>query len=152
MRITWNIEKKRGNLRPVLAYQVVLEGFEKSLALPMVRVESTIPEPPSSWQAHCYPHEFERAGADPVGRYQLSTPGHVRARHGQSLRLPWREDNRYPEVEESFELLRQAFEQALGAAHASQPMEESGELAVSASLKRRLAPSLLADRLLKLAG
>lgn len=152
MRITWNIEKKRGNLRPQLTYQVVLEGHEKALALPLVRVESTIPEPPSSWQPHCYPHEFERAGAAPAGFYQLSTPGHARARHGCTLRLPWREDNRYPEVEESFELLRQAFEQALEAAHASEPMDVSGELAVSANVKRRLAPSLLADRLLGLAG
>lgn len=152
MRITWNIEKKRGNLRPVLTYQVVLEGFEKALALPMVRVESTIPEPPSSWQPHCYPHEFERAGAAPAGRYQLSTPGHARGKHGLTIRLPWREDNLYPEVEESFELLREAFEQALNAAHESEPMDEHGEVAVSASMKRRLAPALLADRLLSLAG
>ena len=27
MRITWKIEKKRGNLRPVLTYTVTLDGF-----------------------------------------------------------------------------------------------------------------------------
>jgi hypothetical protein len=151
MRITWHIEKKRGNLRPELSYDVILEGHEKVLALPYVRIDSFIPEPPSSWQAHCYPGEYERAGVPPVGVYQLATPNHAMGRLRQSLRLPWREDNAYPEVEASFGALRQAFEAALAAAAASQPMDERGELALTASLKRQLAPSLMADRLLRLA-
>ncbi|MHC1789302.1 hypothetical protein [Solidesulfovibrio sp.] len=151
MRITWNIEKKRGNLRPELSYDVVLEGHEKALALPYVRIDSTIPEPAASWQAHCYPHELERAGHAPAGVYQLATPNHAAGTLRQSLRLPWRADNAYPEVEASFRELRRAFEAALAAAHDSHPMDERGELALSASLKREMAPALMAERLLRLA-
>ena len=151
MLITWRIEKRRGNLRPELTYSVILEGHEKGLALPYVRVESTIPEPPASWQAHCHPHEHERAGAPPAGHYSLATPSHAMRGTGQSLRLPWREDNAYPEVEASFWLLRAAFEQELAAAHASEPMDVTGKLAVSGELKRDMAAAIVADRLLRLA-
>jgi hypothetical protein len=151
MRITWHIDKKRGNHRPVLAYTVVLEGHEKGLALPYVRITSTIPEPPSAWQLHCHPGEHERAGLPPAGFYLLDTPSHSMKGLDRTLRLPWREDNGYPEVEESFLALRRAFEAALAEAHASGPMDVRGELAVSAGLRRELAPSLLADRLLRLA-
>ena len=151
MRITWHLEKKRGNLRPELSYDVVLEGQEKSLALPYVRIDSTIPEPAASWQAHCYPCEHERAGIAPTGVYQLATPNHAAGTLRQSLRLPWREDNAYPEVEQSFRELRRAFEAALAAAHGSQPMDMRGELALSASLKCEMAPALMAERLLRIA-
>ena len=151
MRITWHIEKKRGNLRPQLFYDVLLEGHEKALALPYVRIDSTISEPAASWQAHCYPHEHERAGHAPAGVYQLATPNHAAGTLRQSVRLPWREDNAYPEVEASFRELRRAFEAALAAAHDSHPMDERGELALSASLKRELSPALMAERLLRLA-
>ncbi|EFL50409.1 conserved hypothetical protein [Solidesulfovibrio fructosivorans JJ]] len=152
MRITWYIEKKRGNLRPKLTYSVVLEGYEKELALPYVRITSTIPEPPSSWQPHCHPGEFERSGAPAAGCYELATPSHLmRNGSGQTLRLPWREDNAYPEVDASFQALREAFEEALATAHASEPMDERGELVVSPALKRDMAPAIMADRLLRLA-
>ncbi len=151
MRITWHIEKKRGNLRPTLTYDVILEGREKALALPYVRITSTIPEPPASWQAHCYPGEHERAGAPAKGVYELATPSHAMGHLRQSLRLPWRQDNAYPEVEESFDRLRQALEAHLAAAHASQPMDMRGELTLSATLRRDMAPAVMAERLLRLA-
>ena len=91
MRITWKIEKKRGNLRPVLTYTVTLEDFERQLATPPLSITSLIPEPPESWQEHCWPGQHERAGQDDAGErpcYQLSIPSH-KGRHGsQSLRLP----------------------------------------------------------------
>jgi len=151
MRIIWHIEKKRGNLRPELTYAVVLEGHEKALALPYVRIVSTIPEPPASWQAHCHPGEHERAALPPAGFYELATPHHAMRELRQSLRLPWREDNAYPEVEASFGELRRAFEAALAAAHASGPMDVRGELALSTARKREMAPAMMADRLLRLA-
>ncbi len=151
MLITWHIEKKRGNLRPELSYSVILEGHEKGLALPYVRVQSTIPEPPAAWQAHCHPGEHERAGAAPAGCYSLATPSHAMRGTGQTLRLPWRADNRYPEVVASFRKLREAFEAELAAARASEPMDEGGELSVSLELKRDMALAIVADRLLRLA-
>ncbi|MHC1710950.1 MAG: hypothetical protein AB9872_02180 [Solidesulfovibrio sp.] len=151
MLITWDIKKTRGNLRPELRYNVVLEGHEKALALPYVRIASTIPEPPASWQTHCYPGEYERSGLPSVGYYALATPSHAMHQTGQSLRLPWRDDNAYPEVEESFRELRRAFEKALAAAHASEPMSVHGELVLSTVLRRDMAPALMADKLLQLA-
>ena len=61
MHIEWNITKRRGNIRPVLHYTVTLEEHERELALPFIRVVSTIPEPPDSWQEFCYPGQHERA-------------------------------------------------------------------------------------------
>ena len=46
MHIEWNITKRRGNIRPILHYTVTLEEHERELALPFIRVVSTIPEPP----------------------------------------------------------------------------------------------------------
>lgn len=151
MRITWHIEKRRGNLRPELTYAVVLEGHEKKLALPYVSIQSTIPEPPAAWQAFCHPGQHERAGLPPAGYYDLATPSHAMRETGKTFRLPWREDNAYPEVEASFRALRRAFEATLAAAHASEPMDVRGELGVSAGLRREMAPAILADRLLRLA-
>ena len=47
MHIEWNITKRRGNIRPILHYTVTLEEHERELALPFIRVVSTIPEPVS---------------------------------------------------------------------------------------------------------
>ena len=54
-------------------------------------------------------------------------------------------------MEASFAALRRAFEAAFVAAGASQPKDVRGELTLPAGLKRDLAPSLMADRLLGLA-
>lgn len=151
MRIEWRIDKQRGNLRPVLRYTVSLEPHEKALAVPSVRVQSTIPEPPDSWRPHCYPGESERAGEASKGMYVLDAPSHAGRETETTLRLPWREDNEYPEVEASFALLRDACEAQLTRAHASEPMNLRGELRATESLRRHVAPAVVAERLLRLA-
>lgn len=151
MRIEWRIDKQRGNLRPVLRYTVSLEPHEKALAVPPVRVQSTIPEPPDSWRPHCYPGESERAGEAPKGVYVLDAPSHAGREAETTLRLPWREDNAYPEVEASFALLRDACEAQLTSAHASEPMTLRGELRATESMRRHVAPAVVAERLLRLA-
>ena len=151
MRIEWSITKKRGNLRPELSYTVLLEDHEKALALPALRVESTIPEPSDSWQEHCYPGQCERGGVPHKSLYPLEVPSHKGRVWTQSLRLPWREDNTYPEVDASFAILREAFEKELAAAYASAPMQEEGALQSTAHSKRSIAPGLLAERFLHLA-
>ena len=79
MHITWNITKQRGNLRPLLTYSVTLEEHEKALALPPLRVRSSIPEPEEAWREYCYPGELERAeGAAATSCYELETPSHKR--------------------------------------------------------------------------
>ncbi|MCR5814769.1 MAG: hypothetical protein K6G15_09790 [Desulfovibrio sp.] len=150
MKITWTITKKRGYVRPTLTYHIELEEHEKALCLPAMRVTSSIPEPLDSWQEHCWPGQFERAEPPMLGKpYSLDIPSH-QGRHGeQSLRLPWRVDNCYPEVEESFVHLRSAFEEELARAYASQPMAEEQTLKASADSKKQLAPGLVAERLLR---
>ena len=138
MHIEWNITKRRGNIRPVLHYTVTLEEHERELALPFIRVVSTIPEPPDSWQEFCYPGQHE-------------IPSHKGRLWKQSLRLPWREENDYPEVEQSFKKLCDAFEAELKAAYGSLPMDESNSLETSFDARRFIAPGILAERFLILA-
>ena len=136
MHIEWNITKRRGNIRPVLHYTVTLEEHERELALPFIRVVSTIPEPPDSWQEFCYPGQHERAENPASGKtYDLEIPSHKGRLWKQSLRLPWREENDYPEVEQSFKKLCDAFEAELKAAYGSLPMDESNSLAASSHLE-----------------
>lgn len=155
MRISWKIEKKRGNLRPVLTYAVTLEDCERALATPPLSITSLIPEPPESWQEHCWPGQHERAaqaGRDALPCYQLAIPSH-KGRHGsQSLRLPWREDNSYPEVEASFRLLREAFERELRRAGASDPMQEENSLELGRAALREVAPAIIGRRFLEAVG
>ncbi len=152
MKIEWKITKKLGNLRPTLSYFFVVEKFERALALPPISIESTIPEPLDSWQEHCYPHELERApDAAYKGHYRLSLVSHKGKMWEQSLRLPWREDNHYPEIEESFALLRAAFEEELARAHASKPMDETACLQLSDVATNTIAPSALAEKFLDFA-
>ena len=149
MRIDWKITKKRGNLRPLLTYTVTLEEHEKALALPPLRVRSSIPEPEDSWQEHCYPGQMERAERGRhVSCYELESPSHRGKSWPQTLRLPWREDNAYPEVEASFLAFRKAFESLLEQACASAPMQEEGSLGPSEASRALVAPAVLAERFL----
>ncbi len=152
MRIAWTIAKQRGNHRPVLRYEITLDEHEIALAVPATRVESTIPEPDESWRECCLPGEFERGPTPPRKRRALDAPSHAQAACSASLRLPWRADNAYPEVEESMRMLRDACEAALAEAHASAPMDERRELRGSLELRREIAPEVLARRLLRMAG
>ena len=149
MRIDWKITKKRGNIRPLLTYTVTLEEHEKALALPPLRVRSSIPEPENSWQEYCYPGQMERVdGADGRCCYELEGPSHRGKSWPQTLRLPWRENNAYPEVEASFLAFREAFEAMLAQAYASAPMQEEGSLGASAASRSMVAPGVLAERFL----
>lgn len=153
MRIDWKIVKKRGNIRPVLTYSVTLDETEKALALPALRIRSTIPEPPDSWQEFCYPGHLERSDApvDPERVYDLEMPSHKGKSWPQTLRLPWREDNAYPEVEESFRMLRDAAEKEMKAAYDSLPMQEEYSLESTTEARRYLAPAALGMRLRRFA-
>lgn len=154
MFIEWKITKKRGNLRPVLTYTVRLEDHEKALALPGVCIASRIPKPEEDRQEYCYPGQYERgsARASQNAVYELEAPSHRGQAWTRSLRLPWREDNAYPEVEASFRLLREAVERELERASDSEPMKLEGALRTSLAARQGMAPSVLAERLLKSGG
>ena len=154
MRIEWNIEKKRGNLRPSLTYSVSLEDHEKALALPPVSVMSTIPKPEEERQDYCYPGQYERSGKPDSERgeyHTLEVPSHRGHSWVRSLRLPWRRDNDYPEVEASFLILREAFERELAAAHSSLPLRLDNSLETSRPARAAIAPAVLAERFLRIA-
>lgn len=149
MNMTWTITKKRGNFRPVLHYTLTLTDYEKSLALPAVRIQSPIPKPPDAGWTHCWPGQNERGDWQPTEFHLLMTPSHQTGKAGDTLKLPWREDNVYPEVEQAFAMLRDAFEAALAQAVDSAPMDQSGSLETSEAARRHIAPALAAQRLLR---
>lgn len=152
MEIQWNITKKRGNFRPTLTYTVTLAEHERALALPFIRIQSTIPEPSDAWQEFCYPNQHERVEEYVSGKfYNLEIPSHKQHTWQNTLRLPWRENNNYPEVKESLEALRAKFEELLNAANASLPMDENDSLSISEAARDAIAPAVLGARFLQLA-
>lgn len=152
MKIEWTITKKRGNIRPMLHYCFVVESFERELALPPIRIESSIAEPLDACEEHCYPEKNERA-TSPLynGFYMLEIVSHKGNLWPQKIRLPWREDNEYPEVEESFKKLRTVFEKELASANASVAMQKSSSLQITDTATQFVAPSILAERFLTFA-
>ena len=152
MKIEWNIVKKRGNYRPVLHYTAVLNEFERGLCLHAVRVMSTIPKPPEASWTFCWSGQNERGQWTPSVWYSLMTPSHKDGKLSDSLKLPWREDNTYPEVEASFAALRTAFEEALASALESAPLNNSGSLETSGTMRQVMAPAFMAQRILGAAG
>ncbi len=152
MEIQWNITKKRGNFRPTLTYTVSLAEHERALGLPFIRLASTIPQPSDAWQEVCYPNQHERSeGHSPSAFYDLEIPSHKQHTWTNSLRLPWRVDNKYPEVHDSLHALRVAFEDALSTANASLPMDENDSLKISDAARNSIAPAVLGERFLQLA-
>lgn len=151
MILEWTIRKKRGNYRPMLEYSISLESFERNLAVPQVVLDSSIPRPPQGWTNHCHPGHAERAGL-PCETYRLHTPSHKQGKLSDSLRLPWREDGEYPEVETSFRLLREHFEIVLKNTYDSQPFEQSGRLELSGETRRHVATGVAAQRFLQAVG
>jgi len=149
VNIEWTISKKRGNFRPVLHYTMRLTDFEKSVGMPAVRVQSTIPRPPDPGLTYCWPGQNERAEWTPAEHYLLTTPPHTVGEANERIKLPWREHNLYPEVEESFLLLRAACELALRESAGSEPMQAEGRLETSGEAKKCIAPALVAERILQ---
>lgn len=152
MIIEWNIRKKAGHLRPKLTYQITLEPFEVALAVPMVCITSTIPKPPNAWQSHVWPGTMECGKEKSTETYMLFSPSHKTGRRQEVLMLPMRHNNQYPEVEESFFQLRQAYEKALLEAYENSAFEMEGRLDMSAETKRCIAPGVVASRFLEIVG
>ncbi len=151
MIIEWNINKKRGNFRPVLTYTITLENFERELALPQVVMESSIPEPPDSWSASCLPGKCERCG-ETCSTYRLYTPDHKKGEVEGKFTLPWRTDSDYPEIQDSFTRLRDHFETVLKEAYNSHPVDLNGRLELSEETRKYIAGGLVSQRFLEAVG
>ena len=151
MKIEWKIKKKRGNLRPKLYYKTELELFEIKLCVPMVQVVSTIPKPPDAWERHVYPGRKEREGCWNLETfYEICAPSYKTGSFEEMIRLPMRENCEYPEVEESFLLLRKKYEKSLKAAYHNAAFEMRGRLGISAETKKQIAPGITALKMLGL--
>lgn len=153
MFIKWKIEKKRGNLRPSLTYSIELEEFEQNIAIPIVTIESEIPVIPDDYQNYCLPGTNEREeGWDPTKTHKLSTPYFKDGSIKEFIRLPFRDNNDYPEVHRSFEKLRNEFEKHLKASYDSKPISKEYRLELSEETKKIVASGITAAKMLKFAG
>jgi hypothetical protein len=149
MRIVWNIEKQRGNHRPRLSYTLELEEYEQRMAVEAVNIRSFIPRIEAPHQTYCLPECFERAaGWRPLDYHWLTAPFFRDGVRNGFIRLPFRESGSYPEVEQSFALLREAHEQVVRRAYNWGPISEAGRLDLSLDSRRAIAASLTAERLL----
>lgn len=152
MKIHWEINKKRGNHRPVLTYGIELESFERDLAVPQVVLDKAIARPPSSWRSYCYPGEDERAGAS-QDWYRLETPSHKAGKSEGTLTLAWREPgDEFADVRDAFERLRHGFEAVLKSAHDSAPLELVERLDITGATREHIVNSVAKAKFLAAVG
>lgn len=153
MQINWTIKKKRGNFRPYLKYTLILEDFEKKLAVNAVSIQSSIPVVPDSHSSTCMPGINERnPDWQPERFHYLSVPHFKRGEIEDFIRLPFRASNEYPEVEASFRQLRHAYEKVVRKAYGHEPMDTDGQLGITAETKSCIAARVTADRILSIFG
>jgi len=151
MRINWKIKKKRGNHRPTLSYTIILEEYEMELAVDAVNIESAIPRINDPHQSHCRPDSNEREhGWEPVGYHYISVPYFKTGSSTGFIRLPFRESDHYPEVEESFSMLRDAYEEVVNDAYAWEPIDREGELDISEETRKNIVAGVTSQKLLSL--
>lgn len=147
MRIQWTIEKKRGNFRPTLSYTIRLETFEKELAVNALSIKSRIPRIPNSQCHVCLPGDDERDASWAPKRYHyISVPSvtYIKDREIQdSIRLPFRESGEYPEIEESFEILRNSYEDIVKQAYSQDPVSGQGEMDIFSENRKNTAAEML---------
>ncbi len=148
MKITWNIEKERGNYRPTLVYTIELEQFEKDLAIQSVNIQSTIPKIDGSHQDYCMPGEHERsANWMPTDFHWISVPYFKQGILREHIRLPFRESGEYPEVEASFSILREKYESLVQQAYNHEPISLNGEMDITEETRQAIAASLAAKKM-----
>ncbi len=153
MKIDWQITKKRGNFRPILKYAMVLESFERKLAVQAVWVKSLIPQIPNAGHSYCLPGENERHPLwMPSEFHRLQVPFFKTGERRDFLRLPFRESGQYPEVEASFVSLRSAYETVVQKVYGQDSIDQEGRLDMSSETKACVAAKVTADRLLNLFG
>ncbi len=151
MKIDWKIKKERGNLRPKLYYKTELEPFEIKLCVPMTQIISTIPKPPDVWKNHASLDKEERNGCwFSAVFYKICAPSCETGCFEEMIRLPMRENCRYPEVEESFLMLRKEYEKKLKAAYHNTAFEVQSTLGISSETKKQIAPGITALKMLEL--
>ena len=106
------------------------------------RIGSTILKPPDAWEKHAYPGKKERGVSWNLKTfYEICTPSYKTGSFEEMIPLPMRENCEYPEVEESFLLLRKEYEKSLKAAYHNAAFGIRGKLGITAETKREVAPA-----------
>jgi len=153
MNIKWTIEKKRGNFRPVLLYEINLESFEKKLAVATVSIASSIAHIPEPRSRFCLPDTNERVkGWLPTLFHRISTPGFRRGELQKRIILPYATDGQFAEVEASFKFLRSEFEKEMQSAKFSDSVLIRKELRLTPQTSKKMAGGIAAHRMLQLVG
>ena len=148
MKIKWKIKKKKGNFRPTLSYSIILEDYERELAVPSVNILSRIPEISDPGQNYCLPNCNERDPSwRPGGYHYISVPYFKTGMTSGFIRLPFRDSGKYPEVEQSFALLRKAYEAVVNDAYGRAPINLSEELDISVATKKNIAAKVISRKL-----
>lgn len=149
MKITWSIEKKRGNFRAHLKYSITLEDYEKEIAVNTLNIVSSIPKIDDSHESFCLPSSNERSKDwQPKDFHMVSTPYFRDGHLTEYIRLPFREDGKYPEIEETFSKLRAEYEKIVQEAYGSVPISENKELDTSEDTKQIIAAHLVSRKML----
>jgi hypothetical protein len=153
MKINWKVEKKRGNFRPMLTYNISLEEHEAAIAMHAINIAGTIPRVPEGNRSWCSPCCDEREdGWQPESFHYISVPHFKNGSSSGCIRLPFRESREYPEVEESFKMLRTAYEEVVREVYSWKPVSEEGELNITSETKEQIAASIAAQKMLNLFG
>ncbi len=149
MQIKWDIDRKRGNYRPTLKFVITLEEHERSIAMHAVSVQSMIPRIPNGGRAWCMPGCDERApGWIPADYHQLHVPYFKTGIIKDFIRLPFQADDTFPEVENSFLLLRDTYEKVVASVYSIEPVNQQKELTTSQKTKEKIAAALTAQKML----
>ncbi|MBM9519402.1 hypothetical protein JWG39_06155 [Desulforhopalus vacuolatus] len=153
MNIDWNIKKKQGNHRPTLSYTVTLEEHEMELDMEPLTLTSTLAVVPHEERGWCLPGEDERRDDwQPTEFHLLAVPWFRVGVDSGFLRLPFRESREYPEVEISFRRLRDEYEKLVCEALRWGSLDVKASLQAAEKTKEKIAGTLVAKKMLQLAG
>lgn len=153
MKISWKIDKKRGNYRAGLSYTITLEEYERELAVHAVNMCSFIPIIPDSEQNYCLPGRNERSPDWQADSYHyINVPYFKMGDLSNFIRLPFKESGCYPEVEQSFIKLRHIYEEVVKEAYGWEPVNHQDELDISKETKKHIAARVTAGKMLALYG
>lgn len=151
MKITWTITKKRGNSRPFCDWKMEKTQEEVDLRIgKIVFVKTPFPQF-TSLADTCFDGQDERGDKwNPQKFAEIETPPSEKSLTEGRSKLPWKPgaSPSYPEVEEFFRHVQAEYDKAFHSAFASGPIEESWSLDHTETIKKAIAPTVAARKML----
>lgn len=112
-----------------------------------------MPVIPNESRGWCLPGFDERAEEWKAKSFHLlSVPWFKIGQDAGFLRLPFRENGKYPEVEESFKKLRKEYEIIVCQAYRWEAIDEAGALHTTEETREAIAGTIAAKKMLELFG